>query len=208
MLHLRQIIVLTALAALWSASTPAGDSSRKLYKWVDEKGVVHYGDSIPPQYAKQDRRVLNERGVEVGRLEAEKSDAERDAEQARLQATADARQRDQILLTTYVSVAQIEELRDQRLGLIEDQIKVTRLYIDTLTDRLKGLQTRAQFFRPYSSNANAKPMSDIMAEDLVRAVNELRAQERNLQSKRAEQDGLRREFQTDIQRYKELKGTR
>ena len=26
------------------------------YKWVDEQGVVHYGDNIPPQYAQQGPR--------------------------------------------------------------------------------------------------------------------------------------------------------
>ena len=28
------------------------------YKWVDEKGVTHYGDSVP-EYSKSERAVLN-----------------------------------------------------------------------------------------------------------------------------------------------------
>jgi cation transport regulator ChaC len=197
--------ILTAVAAT-AASSPG--SGKKLYKWVDENGVVHYGDRIPPQYAKQERKVLNERGVEVGRLEREKTQAERLADEARLRSVTDARQRDQILLTTYISVRQIEQLRDQRLELIESQVQVTNQYIGTLQERLGKLHARSQFFRPYSSNDNAKPMPDTLAEDLVRTVNEIRVQERNLDGKRTEQDQLRSEFQSDIDRYKELKGLR
>ena len=115
-LVLAAILLAAGPTALLAANT---SSDRPLYKWVDEKGVVHYGDSIPPQYAKQERSVLNHQGVEVGRLNAEKTDAQRAADAARDRATTDAHHRDQVLLTTYVSVQQIEQLRDQRLDLIE-----------------------------------------------------------------------------------------
>jgi hypothetical protein len=49
-------------------------------------------------------------------------------------------------------------------------------------------------------------MPDELAEDLVRTLNEVRAQERSLAGKRGEQDGLRRQFQSDIERYKQLRG--
>jgi hypothetical protein len=200
--------VLVLALALAGGFAAAADSGRKLYKWVDEKGVVHYGDSIPPKYAKQERRVLNEHGVEVGKLDAEKTDAERKADDARLRVVTDAKQRDKILLTTYVSVKQIEQLRDQRLDLIESQIQVSDMYVANLQTRLNQLHARAQFFRPYSSNSNAKSMPDQVAEDLVRTVNEIRVQRTNLAGKRSEQDTLRKEFQADIERYKELKNLR
>lgn len=189
-----------------AAQTSKGD--KPLYKWTDEKGIVHYGDSVPPQYAKEDRRVLNRQAVEVGRLEGEKTDAERAAEAKREQALASARHRDQVLLTSYVSVEQIEQIRDQRLDLIEGQVRVTSQYLDTLQGRLRNLQTQAQFFKPYSSNGNAEPMPDHLAEDLVRTVKEIRMQERNLAGKRAEQVALNTQFQSDIDRYRELKNVK
>ena len=206
-LAMRKLTFIACAALLvLSGGFAAADGGKKLYKWVDENGVVHYGDSIPPRYAKQERHVLNERGVEVEKLGAEKTEAEQAADDARLRAVTDARQRDQILLTTYVSVKQIEQLRDQRLELIESQVEVTNQYISNLRSRLGQLHTQAQFFRPYSSNANAKKMPDGVAEDLVRTVNEIRVQQRNLAAKRGEQDALRKEFQSDIDRYKQLKG--
>lgn len=194
-------------AVTFAAQTNKG-AGKPLYKWTDEKGVVHYGDSIPPQYARQERRVLNRQAVEVGRLEGEKTDAERSAEAARMQALNSAKHRDQVLITSYVSVEQIEQLRDQRLDLIEGQVRVTSQYLETLEGRLKNLQTQAHFFKPYSSNGSAEPMPDHLAEDLVRTVKEIRLHERNLAGKRAEQVALRTQFQLDIDRYRELRGNK
>jgi hypothetical protein len=181
-----------------------GTDGKPLYKWTDEKGVVHYGDSIPPQYAKQERRVLNRQAVEVGLLEGEKSEAQRAAEAAQMRVTKDAYVRDQMLRRSYVSVEQIEEIRDQRLDLIEGQVKVTSQYLETLEGRLQTLRTQALFFRPYSSNGSADRMPDHLAEDLVLTVRDIRTQERTLAGKRAEQQALRTEFQGYIDRYREL----
>lgn len=201
--------VLTALCAAAGISTSAaGPSSGKeetVYKWVDEKGVVHYGDTVPAQYANKERRVLNEQGVEVGRLDAQKTEEQMAAEESQRRLTAGARQRDQILLTTYVSEDQIEQLRDQRLDLIEGQVKVTTLYLDTLQGRMERLNSQAQFFKPYSSSAGAGPMPDQLASDLVRTINEIRAQKRNLDNKRREQMTLREQFQADLDRYRQLR---
>jgi hypothetical protein len=30
----------------------------KLYKWVDDKGVTHYGEVIPPEYANKEKDTL------------------------------------------------------------------------------------------------------------------------------------------------------
>ena len=208
-----RIVQLLLTAALLAAGTAAPQAStsgsdKPMYRWVDEKGVVHYGDSVPAQYAKSERSILNRQGIEVGHLDAEKSDAQRAADRAREQASLDSRHRDQVLLTTYVSVQQIEQLRDQRLDLIEGQVKVTAQYLDTLQGRLQDLQTRSLFYRPYSSNEGAGPLPDALAEDLVRTVKEIRQQERNLATKRAEQGAVRERFQSDIQRYTELTNKR
>jgi hypothetical protein len=196
------------LAASPTLLAATAGSDKPMYKWVDEKGVVHYGDTIPAQYAKQERSILNHQGVEVGRLGAEKTEAERALDAARERAATDARHRDQVLLTTYVSVKQIEQLRDQRLDLLEGQVRVTSQYLDTLQGQLADLQARSLFYKPYSTKEAAGPMPDKLAEDLVRTIKEIRQQERNLAGKRAEQGALREHFQFDIQRYNELTASR
>jgi hypothetical protein len=49
-------------------------------------------------------------------------------------------------------------------------------------------------------------MSDQLAEDLVRVGNDIRTQEANLQQKRTEAAKVREQFDSDITRFKELKG--
>jgi hypothetical protein len=205
-------LIAAALAALvaanlvLAASAPTSASTKeKLYRWVDDKGVVHYGDSVPPEYSKQKRDVLNKQGVQVGTLDAEKSPAQVAEELRQRETLRQARARDDILLRTYISAEQIEQLRDQRLDLIEGQIKVTTQYLQSRRAKLVQLHMQSAFFLPYSTAPNARPMPDQLAEDLVRTVNDIKLQEDNLRSKRADQETLRQQFHSDIERFKELK---
>jgi hypothetical protein len=66
--------ILCAVTLLASPGfSPRAESGRTVYKWVDEHGVIHYGDHIPPEYATQERQVINKQGVEIRRLEAQKT---------------------------------------------------------------------------------------------------------------------------------------
>jgi hypothetical protein len=114
--------------------------------------------------------------------------------------------RDRNLLSAYASVQEIERLRDQRLTLLSDQIKVTSQFLEVLNGKLAKLRTSSMHFKPYNSDAGAPPMPDQVAEDLVRVGNDIHTQEQNLRAKRAEESTMRNQFESDIQRFKELKG--
>ena len=59
-------ITLLASPGLAAAASPA-NGGRTVYKWVDEQGITHYGDHIPPEYAAQEQHVMNAQGVEINR---------------------------------------------------------------------------------------------------------------------------------------------
>jgi hypothetical protein len=172
------------------------------YRWVDEQGVVHYGDHIPPQYATQDRALLNSQGVEVGHLDAQKTPEQLATEARDRAAQIRQRQHDAFLINTYTSVKDIEALRDVRLDQLHGQRAAAEQYLESLRARLSTLQTRALNFRPYK--ADARRMPDDLAENLVRTANELDAQNRALTAKNEEEASLRAQFQADIERYKAL----
>ncbi len=195
--------LIAAAASIADAAPPSG---RKLYKWVDEQGLTHYGDRIPPEYAAQEQHLINAQGIETGRIEAQKS-ADQLAAEDQQRALAEQRAaRDKNLLNTYASVPEIERLRDQRLGLIADQVKVTAQYLDVLDGRLKQLRITSQQYRPYSDNPKAPPMLDQVAEDLVRVDADIRTQRENLRTKRDEATAMTKQFESDIARFKELRG--
>jgi hypothetical protein len=187
-----------------AATNPSASGPAKTYRWVDDKGVVHYGDSVPSEYAQKERSVLNVQGVEVGHVEGSKSPAEL-AQQAKAAELARQRaQHDQTLLATYVSAKDIEALRDERLAQIDGQLQASSTYIESLATRLGALQERAMQFKPYSSEANARRMPDDLAEDLVHTANEAHSQRKALEAKRKEQADMRAQFEADIQRFREL----
>src|ERR1700679_1040731 len=100
------------LAGSLSGGVAVGANQITTYKWVDEQGVVHYGDSIPPQYAEKGHKLLNGQGVEIGHTEAQKTPEQLAAEAQEHDAVVKQQQHDNFLLTTYTSVQDIESLRD------------------------------------------------------------------------------------------------
>jgi hypothetical protein len=195
---------LAFLALLASGAAMAAGAPGSVYKWTDDKGVVHYGDSVPPEYSQGERSVLNSQGVEVSHVESTYNSAAT-AEKARQAELEHQRQQhDQFLLSTYLSTKDIEQLRDERVGQIDGQIKASSAYIDSLGARLTALQDRAMHFKPYSGEANARRMPDDLAEELIRLADETRNQRRALDTKRKEQMEVRAQFEADLARYREL----
>jgi hypothetical protein len=172
------------------------------YKWVDEHGVTHYGDSVPPQYAERGVELLNRQGVEVGHTDAAKTPEQLAAEARIHEASLKQQQHDNFLVATYTSVKDIETLRDVRLDQLKGQRNAAEQYVENLHSRLVALQTRAKHFRPYSPQARRMP--DDLAEDLVHTLNEMRVQNGALMAKSAEVEAVKEQFDTDIERYREL----
>lgn len=203
---LRSLLPLLLLAL---ASTPA--AAQKLYKWVDKNGQVHYGDRIPPEYADQDRELLNQQGLSVGREEGAETPEEARAREEREKAARIAEeraQRDRMLISTYQDVEEIEQLRARRLDQIDAQILIQEQSLTNLKARHAEQVKRASRFAPRNTDPKAPPMPEGMAGDLERAENDIRTQQLNLEKRRQERAALNRQFDADVARYKELRGMR
>lgn len=201
------VLLLAAAAAGASAqlAAQAKDSSKHggiAYRWVDEQGMVHYGDHIPPQYASQERAVLNGDGIEVSHTEAQKSPEQAAAAEKARQDVLKQRQHDSFLVSTYTSAKDIESLRDLRLDQLQGQRAASAQYVESLRARLGTLQLRSLSYLPYTSEARRMP--DDVAENLVRTLNEVRQQSAALAATSEQEKELRRQFDADIARYREL----
>jgi hypothetical protein len=199
------LLAFAGLTAVAANAAPGSSASKGIaYRWTDEQGVVHYGDRIPPQYAEKERTVLNAQGVEVRKLDAQKS-ADQAAADARAQQTLlRQKQHDAFLITNYTSVKDIEAIRDTRLDQVQGQQTAAKQYVESLHSRLSALQTRAKVFKPYSPRQDARRMPDDLAEDLIHTLNELRTQSNVVAAKSEEVTALQAQFQADIERYREL----
>jgi hypothetical protein len=199
----------TALAAvlLYPDAPGAAESGpSKSYRWVDKSGVTHYGDSVPPEYASQGAAELNPQGVRVRETPRQLSPAEAAEAQRAASDVAKRRQHDVFLLSTYGHVRDIELLRDERVALIDGQMEIARGSIASINQRITALQDRMRNFQPYSSAPGARRLPDQLAEEAVRAMSERHGLQTGLDSREAEKNELRAQFDADIARYRELTG--
>jgi hypothetical protein len=203
---LRSLLPLLLLAL---AGGPA--AAQTVYKWVDKNGQVHYGDRIPPEYAEQDREILNKQGLTVGREEGSETPEEaraRREREAQQQAAAERARQDRMLLAIYQSVDDIELLRARRLEQIDGQILLQEQSLSTLKARHEAQRERASRYQPANPDPKAPPMPEGMAEDLDRAASDIRIQQENLDHRREERAALNRKFDAEVARFKELRGAR
>lgn len=195
-------------AATAHKTTPKAGSSTT-YKWVDEQGITHYGDAIPPDASGTSAQVLNRNAVAIRELPAAQratTDAAPPATPADEGGLEAQRRADRRLMSTYTSVRDIERLRDERLSQINSHVTATRGYIDTVTQRLETLRQRSLRFKPYSNSVEARRMPDTLTAELVQALNEERLQREILAAREQEATSTRDSFQSDIDRYQKLVG--
>src|SRR3990170_3825907 len=109
--------LLVVLIASLSFCSPA---SAKMYKWVDDQGVTHYGETIPPEYANKDRAELNKAGRVIKKIEVptpaerkaqEQADAKKRADE---KAAVEKKRRDMTLTSTYSNVKEIDPARKRK----------------------------------------------------------------------------------------------
>jgi hypothetical protein len=193
-----------------AAAAEQSHSREAFFRCKDRNGQTHYGDSVPPECAGLDTEVLNDRGMVLRVIEGEKSRASRlgrEAVEAKERKEREQRAlRDRTLIETYLTVEDIERLRDQRLELLVAQYRVTEQNLASLRERQTRLDSQVARFRPYSDNPNAPPLPENLAAEIVNTVNGLRVYQESMNANSKEQAQLREQFAADIKRFKELKG--
>jgi hypothetical protein len=210
--------VLLAVALLAALAAGVADAAAKknrggpaltteeMYRCKAANGRTYVSQAIPGECMDIDVEVLDETGRVVRVIPGRESLEEIAQRKAAEDAKAAAAQRDKTLLATYLTVADIERLRDQRIELLEQQNVVTRQYISNLRAREARLMQSVQRYRPYSPKPNAPALPEQIASEIVNTVKGLQVYEQELTKNTSERERLTREFGADIQRFKELKG--
>jgi len=202
--------LLLAIGLLGFAVT-AGAAGREgtVYRWVDEDGVVHYDDSVPPEYREQNKDILTDEGIKVGTIRGRKTDEEIAAEKLAAEIALEKElqlRADKALLSTYLSVDEIRMHRDRRVELFQAQSRVTELFLSNLEGRLEKLEREASRYQPYSTN----PDAEMVDPDLVSAISDTKAtidrHQKNLFKFQSDEETIIARFQGDINRFKDLKG--
>ncbi len=204
-----RIFLITAISLAMLPLIAGARDGQKMYRWVDLEGQIHYGDSIPAEYAEIEKQVVNEHGITVGILSGKKSEEElaEEQRQAKLAMELELQKRaDQALLATYMTIEEILMHRDRRIELFQAQSRVTELYLRNLMRRLDDLMTDASAFQPYSEDPDAPMIDRDLTNEIATTKETITRHEGNLRRFKTDESQIIDRFEVDILRFKRLKG--
>jgi hypothetical protein len=182
----------------------------RLFKWVDEAGVIHYGDRIPADESRKQHAVLDDRGVVRKRIRAAKSPKEIAAERRRLalekereQAEQERAFRDKILLDTFSTERDLLLTRDDRLATVDSMIKLIEKSMAKPQQELGDLKEKIAAFE----NTH-EPVPPVLAAQYESLARQLRKKSGTLQARHEERAELEARFEQDLRRFRQLQEMR
>jgi hypothetical protein len=207
------VAIVASGAAFAAQKQKRSDANDEAYfRCKDVKGQQLFSDSMPPGCQGRDTEVLNGHGMVLRTIEGDQTRAARLAREAGEVKERKLKQerelRDRMLLETYLSVEDIERLRDQRLDMLIAQHRATEQTITNMRERQSRLEGQIARFKPYNTKPGAPPLPDHLAEEMVNTVNSMKVYRESLEKNLAEQADITSSFNADIKRFKELKGIR
>jgi hypothetical protein len=201
-----KLVILAGLGALLLSVT----AQAQMYRWTDDQGRVHYSDSPPPAAARQERRVLDDRGITVRTLERARTPEEIEAERLEQERLDQARRereeqerRDRVLLQSFGSERELINARDDRVALLDGTLTITREKIRGLREQLARLEEREQRLQ---SQGREVPVA--IVDDKASLDRQIDVQTRYLEDRQAERERLVEQFDADLARLRELRAER
>lgn len=199
--------VLTAVCVIGLSFAGETAAANGMYKWVDEKGATHYGDVIPPQHVERGNQQLNGRGVVVKStapaLTVEQRLAIKREEEARQAAEVKAQEqkrRDEALLLTFTSAAEIDAKRDRDFQPVDLAIANAEALIDSLEQKADEQHKRAENFL-----SKSRPVPETLKQEIAATLADKQAREVFVANKREERAAISAKYEAYRRRFIELK---
>jgi Domain of unknown function (DUF4124) len=192
--------VLLATALLFAP----GPARSTTYKWIDDKGVVHYTDTMPPEAVNKGSIELNKQGIPVKKTEPALTPEQRrlrEVEDARLREIAKAQEeinrRDRALLSSYTTESEIDLTKQRALASVESVVQSARAYGDQLTQRKAEIDAQ-------KASYGSRPVPPALDRELEGISTELARQNDLIALKKREADALVARYDADKLRWREL----
>lgn len=185
------------LMLCFSQHSHAEDGGR-IVKWKDDKGVTHYGDKIPPQYADRENSLMNRQGITV---QHNKPANYQEKEKAKDLAKLEQDRKDKVLLGAYTNANEIDLARDRNLQ--PDLIALENLQQEKASKQKKSSEIN-ELADSYRKRKKPVP-ADINA-DLKKNQADIAKIDRQISDRQLAIENTRKRFEEDKQRYLLLKG--
>lgn len=197
------LLLLPGLMAVAVLPIPALPDAKgpTIKKCKDATGRWHYGDTAAAACANSKVTVINEQGVKKSEIAAPLTADQlkaREQRQAEAQEAKEQAKRDELLLATYAHEADIIYIRDRKLAQLESMMKASADTLAPLRATLARLEAQAA--------AEGKgDASEQTAKALEQTRSQIAKHEAAIVQKRREQETIKAQAQTDLERYRELK---
>jgi hypothetical protein len=185
----------------------ASGAHAALYKWTDERGVVHYSDHLPPDAVNRARFELNRQGLAIKKTEQARPTAPRVAkteseEQLSRQAERDrllAARRDRAIMESYTTEAEIDLAKSRALATIDGQVQSAEAFVAQMEKRREELEGQKATFAP-------RPVPGSIAREIETIDGEVARQHDFIEGRRKEAATVAARYDFDKQRFRELRG--
>lgn len=185
----------------------SGNTDMRLYRWVDDHGVVHYADRIPPTQIDQGHTTLNREGVrtEVVPPAPTAEDIERAQALARQQVenarrAEEERVANQALLKRFRSLEDLILAREGRIAAVDAISQTTRDNIRLIQRRWRELHQQQASHKPTDP-----PLPATLSADIVRIEDQIRTAYTTIVTQEFQKVAIRAEFDQIQARYIALK---
>ncbi len=202
-LSCRGPLVLLAVAAIL---VPALSEAR-FYRWVDEQGVVHYTDQIPPTQVDKGHTALSDKGVPLETVPPAQTldELKRERELKRLRAEQERlleqqRAADRVLLSSFRSVDDLIMARDGKLAAVDVVIGVARGNIRREQERLAQLRSEAA-----DLERAGRPIPPRLDEGIAKTERAIRDAYTSIVERERQKEEIRVAFDRDHKRFRQLK---
>ncbi len=183
------------LVAFVATAGSAVGESRKVYKWLDSQGKLHYGDRPPDDPQATSRQILNASGVVIQHLD-QTADSETAVERREMLRSGN---RDVALVTSFNNESELRQAHDQSLALLRSSIAISEGNATRLRTHLESMENQHQRLVAAGQTVSTRE-TDTAAQ--IRAT--LADQEDELGKLRRRQRQLETEYAQEVQRYREL----
>jgi hypothetical protein len=183
----------------------ASIASAAMYKWVDDKGVVHYSDQMPPETAGKASVQLNSQGMTIRKVDAATSPDQRktrETEQQQRDAKKqqeDAARRDKALLDSYTVENDIDLARDRATRTVQAALQSALSYSAQLMRR------RAALLEKRNSYAG-KPIPADVERELASIDEEVGRQGEIIAQKNRQLVEIGAKYDADKERWRAING--
>ena len=175
------------------------------YRWKDKDGKVHYGASVPAEYADQPYDVLNSSGMVIRRVEDTSAPLVIQAEEAvkeRAPLISDEerqRQSDRLLVIQYRSEDDIAKARELELAQVGYDAKLVNQSISSTTASIKSQVQKAA-----NQQRSGKKVTVEQKKELNKLYKRLERDEERMAALSRREERIKMRFKNDLERYQRL----